>query len=194
VPQLKRQEQKELTRQRILDAAFRLYAIEGFSSPTNTIAQEAGVSHGSIFVHFPTREILQLCVLERFSQEVGVKLHNLSTAGNDISELMQAHISVLEEYEAFYKNLISEVSSLPAETRSVLVSLQSVISQHFSVAFERAKRNGVVKDIPLHILFNTWIGLLHYYLQNSELFAPGGSVLKCCRDELVNYFVVMISK
>ena len=88
----KRQEQKVLTRQRIMDTAFRLYANRGFSTPTNVIAQEANVSHGAVFVHFPTREILQLKVLERFAEEVGEELHNLSIAGCGLADLLGAHI------------------------------------------------------------------------------------------------------
>lgn len=189
-----RQEQKEQTRQKIIDTAFFLYSSNGFKTTTNEIAQEARVSHGAIFAHFPTREILQLHVLERFAKEVGDKLHSLSTAGSDIVELLHAHIDVLEEYEPFYKNLISELSSLPDGTKTLLVSLRSIMSLHFGTAIEQAKKDGKVKDIPLHMLFNTWLGMLHYYLQNSELFAPGGSVLKRCGKELVDTYVALISK
>lgn len=192
--QTKRQEQKKFTRQRISDTAFRLYAAGGFSTPTSVIAQEAGISHGAIFVHFPTKESLQLHILERFAKEVGDKLHHLSTAGNDIPELLHAHIGVLKEYEPFYRTLITELPSLPDETRTILLSLQSTISLHFSVAIERGQQAGIVKNIPLHVLFNTWIGLLHYYLQNNDLFAPGASVLDCRRDELVDSFIALISK
>ncbi|WP_353097644.1 TetR/AcrR family transcriptional regulator [Tissierella praeacuta] len=192
--QTKRQEQKEFTRRRILDTAFRLYEVGGFSMPTNVIAQEAGISHGTIFVHFPTKKSLQLHVLERFAKEMGNKLHHLSAAGNNISELLHAHINVLKEYEQFYKTLITELSSLPDETKTILLSLQSTISLHFSVAVERGQQTGTVKDIPLHVLFNTWMGLLHYYLRNSELFAPGASVLDRRRDELVDGFIALISK
>lgn len=192
--QTKRQEQKEFTRQRIMDTAFRLYAVKGFSTTTNIIAQVAGISHGAVFVHFPTREDLQIHVLERFAREIGDKLHNLSATGGGISELLHAHISVLEEYEQFYTRLISEISSLPDETRTILISLQSTMSLHFGIAIEQARQAGTLKDIPLHMLFNTWISLLHYYLQNSDLFAPGASVLKNRRDELVNNFIELISK
>ena len=193
MPYTKRQEQKELTRQRIVDTAFRIYAVKGFSAPTNIIAQEAGVSHGSIFVHFPTKEALQLHVLERFAKEVGDKLHSLSTMSEDISELLYAHIRILQKYEAFYKKLILEMASLPDETREILISLQSIISWHFSIVIEKSQKAGLIKKIPLHSLFNTWIALLHYYLQNADMFAPGASVLERCRDELVNTFISLIS-
>ena len=191
--QMKRQERKVQTRRKILDTAFRLYGTGGFSTPTHIIAQETGISHGAIFVHFPTREALQLQVLEKFTREIGDKLHELSKTGGKISELLYVHIGVLEEYESFYKKLISEISILPDETKTLLIGLHSVMSFHFGEVIERERRNGRVKDIPLHILFNTWLGLLHYYLQNSDLFTSEKSVLKDRKDELVNNFMLLIS-
>jgi len=44
------------------------------------------------------------------------------------------------------------------------------------------------------MMFNTWLGLLHYYLQNSELFTSGESVLKQRKKELVDNFVLLISR
>ena len=190
---VKRQEQKVQTRQKILDTAFRLYSSGGFSVPTNRIAREAGVSHGAVFVHFSTRETLQLEVLERFTEEMGNKLHDLSKKGAGIRELLYTHIGILEEYESFYKNLISEISMLPEGTKTMLLTLQSMTSYHFDAVIGRERRRGTVKDIPLHMLFNTWIALLHYYLQNSELFAPGKSVLRRRKDELINTYISLIS-
>lgn len=192
--QTKRQEQKELTRQRIIDTAFRIYAVKGFSTSTNIIAQEAEISHGTIFVHFPTKEILLQYVLEQFASEVGNELHNLSTTSEDISELLYAHISILQKYEAFYKKMILEITLLPSETKEILVSLQSKMSWHFSIVVDQLQKHGLIKDIPLHMLFNTWIALVHYYLQNSDLFAPDTSVLERYSDELINTFVTLISK
>ncbi|MCL2321201.1 MAG: TetR/AcrR family transcriptional regulator [Oscillospiraceae bacterium] len=192
--QTKRQDQKIQTRKKILDTTFYLYSTRGFSTPTNIIAKEARLSHGAIFVHFSTRDELQLCVLEQFAKEVGNKLHDLSKIAGSISELLYAHINILEEYESFYKNLISEIKTLPEESRTILLALQSETSLHFGTVIEWEKQHGKIKDIPLHMLLNTWLGLLHYYLQNSELFTPKGSVLKQRKDELVDTFVSLISK
>lgn len=188
----KRQLQKEATREHIIKTAMAAYSLRGFSIPTTTIAQQAGLAHGSIFVHFPTRDILQLSILERFAQELGDKLHRLSVNNSSLAELLYAHISILEDYESFYKKMVSEIASLPHETMTLLVSVQSIMSYHFGIVIEREQKSGTVKDIPLHILFNIWIGLLHYYLQNSELFAPGASVLRRCKNELVESFVKLL--
>lgn len=192
--QTKRQEQKVFTRQKIIDTAFRLYSDNGLSTTTNTIAQEAGISHGTIFVHFPTREILQHSVLEQFANEVGNKLHGISISNGTIAELLYEHVRVLEDYEAFYKNVVLDTSRLPEKDKILLVTMQSIIAHHLSVLVEKEQQKGTVKDIPLHMVFNTWLALLHYYLQNSEMFAPGESVLVRCKGELVESFIKLISK
>lgn len=190
----KRQLQKENTKENILKTAMRLFAENGFSTPTSTIAQKAGVSHGAIFAHFPTRNDLRFSVLERFAREIGNKLHDLSVEDGSVFDLLHAHLEVLEEYEPFYKGLVKEMSFLPDDMKNRAIALQSILSRHFSVAIEREKQEGRIKDIPLHMMFNTWIGLVHYYLHNSDLFAPGESVLKRYKGELVNSFIALISK
>lgn len=45
-------------RQAILSAATRVIASQGLSAPTATIAREAGVSNGSLFLYFDTKAVL----------------------------------------------------------------------------------------------------------------------------------------
>jgi AcrR family transcriptional regulator len=61
-----RDKQKEETREKILEAATELFFTEGFSkTTTGAIGERAGVSKGTIFHHFPTKEDLGFVVLER---------------------------------------------------------------------------------------------------------------------------------
>jgi AcrR family transcriptional regulator len=45
-------------RNAIMDAATRLIVTHGLSAPTATIAQEAGISNGSLFTYFKTKAVL----------------------------------------------------------------------------------------------------------------------------------------
>ena len=192
--QRKRQIRKEATRENIVSTAMRVYSKQGFFVSTNEIAKEAGVAHGSIFVHFPTRSELQLYTLNRFAKELGEKLHNLSLAGEDLQKLLTAHIDILKEYETFYTHLISDLPALPNEAQQALISIHSITSQHFAESIEKAIQTEEIKDIPFHMLFNTWIALLHYYLQNKDLFAPKESVLTRYQDTLISVYLALIRK
>jgi len=187
-----RQMQKERTREKIIAAATKVYSEQGFSAPTTAIASEAQVSHGSIFVHFPTVESLLLCLLDSFSQDLTLELHALSESGGDIEKLLAMHIDVLIKHEGFYKRLTKEAVYLPEEAKNTLIAIQSTVSIHFLQALEREIDAGKIKSIPFHMLFNTWLGLIHYYLLNGELFAPRESVLLRYKDTLIKCFIALI--
>ncbi len=188
----KRQIQKEMTRENIIQTAMKLYLENGITTSTDTIAREAGVSHGALFVHFPTRDDLQQHVLERLTQKIGDRLHALSMEGN-LRALLLAHLQILEEYENFYTELISKSSTMPESTANLVISMQSVVSHHFSKVMEDEQRTCNFKQIPLHMMLNTWLGLVHYYLLNAAVFAPGESVLKRYKEELADTFMKLIS-
>ncbi len=190
----KRQIQKEQTRNKILETALRVYSEQGFSATTSTIAKEANVSHGTIFVHFPTLNDLLICLIQEFGAKVSGRLHELVRQNSNLREVLKTHVAVLSESEAFYSRLITELGVLPDESRDTFAAIQSTVSYHFSEAFERGKKLGKIKDLPMHLLFNTWVGLLHYYLQNKNLFSPHCPILQKYGTELINIFLELIKE
>ena len=70
--------------------------------------------------------------------------------------------------------------------------VQSAISHHISEVAERDMAAGKIRRMPVHLLFNTWLVLIHYYLANRRLFAPAGSVLKKHGVQLHEHFVSLI--
>jgi len=190
----KRKQQKAQTREKIIAAAIKVYSEKGFSTPTTVIADEAHVSHGSIFVHFPTVESLLLCLLDDFSQDIKNELHALSEYGNDITRLLEMHIDTLIKHEDFYKRLITEAVYLPNEAKNTFIAIQSTLSIHFLQILEVEINKGKIKNIPFHMIFNTWLGLVHYYLLNGEMFAPKESVLTRYKDTLIECFVSLIKQ
>jgi hypothetical protein len=107
--------------------------------------------------------------------------------------LLEEHLNVLEEYEAFYSRLISEINLLPDEAKSTFVLIQSTVAFHFSKVIEREIEKGAVKKLPVHMLFNTWLGLVHYYLLNKKFFSnPNESVLRRYKAVLLSTYLNLI--
>ena len=188
-----RQDQKERTRIHLIETAFTELAHKGFTTTrTADIATAAGVAHGTVFVHFPTREALLMAVIEEFGQRITRRLHELVSYNGGVQEILTAHLQGLTEFEPFYTRLVIEGRLLPGEARNNLIIIQSAISFHLSIAAEREMKAGIIQTLPMDLFFNTWIGLIHYYLANNDLFAPGGSVLENHGKKLLRHFLQLI--
>jgi hypothetical protein len=57
--------------------------------------------------------------------------------------------------------------------------IQSAASFYIIQAAQREMDTGTINIMPFHLLFNSWIALINYYLSNGDLFASEGSVMKC---------------
>jgi len=161
---------------------------------TAVIAQRAGVAHGTVFAHFRTREDLLCAVIEELGARVTRRLHELSVGNRGLLDLLEAHVQGLVENERLYTRLVAERPLIPPRARSTLVMIQSVVSFHVGEALEREAGQGRPRRLPLHLLFNTWLGLLHHYLLHADLFSPGeASVLRQHGPTLVRYFLALVA-
>ena len=112
-----------------------------------------------------------------------------------MKELLEAHVQGLAEFEPLYARLVMEESVLTPRAQSGVVMIQSAISEHLSHAVARESAAGTIRKMPFHLLFNTWIGLLHYYIAHAASFAaPGQSVLERHGPALVKHFWGLIKE
>ncbi|NUP13299.1 MAG: TetR/AcrR family transcriptional regulator [Polyangiaceae bacterium] len=189
-----RQEQKRQTRELILRTAYLLFEDRGLlATKTSDIAEAAHISHGSVFAHFPTRDQLLEAVIEDVGRNIATRVQEGSGRKQTARDVLTTHVKCLTEYEAFYARLVSEGPFLPAAARRVLVEIQSAIATQLDEALSRERPKKGARVLPIDLVFNTWIGLLHHYLVNRDLFAPGQSVLSKMGPRLVDYFMTLTS-
>lgn len=190
-----RQLQKEQTRNSIIEAAFIEFAKSGIiSTKTSDIANAANVSHGTIFSHFPNKEILIDEVISEFKTIIATRLHELSLGSCEMKEILKAHIIGISEYEDFYTRLILESRMLNKSARNTVISLQSTIAVHIIEIAEKDMINGSIKMMSLDLFFNTWLGLVHYYILNSDLFEGKGLFYERYGDMLIEHFLNLVRK
>lgn len=188
-----RQKQKNETRNRLIEVALNELAKDGLTTTrTSDIASAAGVSHGTVFAHFPTREILLDIVIEAFGLRITKRLHELVSSDCGMKELLEAHLKGIGAYETFYARLVSEGHMLHESARNAWIMIQSGISAHLIQIAEREMAASKIRKMPVDLLFNTWVGLIHYYLINGDLFAPSESVLERYSEQLVEHYMNLI--
>lgn len=190
-----RKEQKEKTKALLLQKAYQEFSLKGIqSTKTLDIAKAAGVAHGTIFMHFPTRDDLLMQVVADFGMKIGKSFQE--GLGNDengnVEQVLAIHLKVLEEFEFFYTELLLAGAALPKEIKNHLTLIQSGIAHYLNRELQKAIAAKTIRHLPLPFLLNTWLGLVHYYLMQRELFAPGRSVIAAKGQELLNEFLNLV--
>lgn len=184
-----RKEQKIKTKERLLRSAFEAFSVGGIlTTKTLDIAKAANISHGAVFAHFPTKEALLTAVIDEFGLQLGAQLQK-EMQHFSIEAVLKTHIRVLEQWEPFYRQLVISAPHLPETIRVMIFNIHSGIAYYLQQAIAK---EGIRLAVPLHILLNTWLGLLHYYLENRALFVTDGSLLAAKGQELTYFFLKII--
>jgi AcrR family transcriptional regulator len=200
--------QRESTRRQLVEAGLRVVAASGFAGATTAaIAQATGKAHGTVFVHFRTRDVLVTELVAEVGRVMSARLNELQTAEPTIAEVLTAHLTALQENEVLYSRLLCEASTLPLAARAQIFALQSGIAWRLRGAYVRARehageraREGVredgresgVRDIDPVTLSNIWISLTNHYLMNRDLFAPDASVIAQRGADIKAQFLALI--
>lgn len=188
-----RKQQKEQTRRSLLKAAFSEFGRRGImATRMSDIAAAAGVSHGTVFAHFESQEALISAVIEAFGEKITLRTHELASQCQGVQELLEVHLRCIEEAETFYTRLVNEARFLPQVARDTFIMIQSALSFHISQSAQAEMDQGKVVKMPVHLFFNTWVGLVHYYLNNSDLFAREDSVIKRYGPILLEHFMNLV--
>ena len=192
--QTKRQIQKEKTKELLIRTAYEVFSSRGImAARMSDIAEAAGVSHGTVFLHFQTQDALIEEVVESYGQKIAMRTHGLADTSEHFEELLRAHLDAITEFEPFYTRLVIENRLLPPGARISWIALQSAISLHFSLVYDRGSEKAFNKRVPPHMLFNMWMGLVHYYLGNGDLFAPEGNVIRRYGDTLIQNYMLLLT-
>ena len=189
-PASRRTLQKEETHERIVKSALRLFEKQGFAATrTQDIAVDAGISHGSIFVHFKTREELLIHVCQRFLTAVDAKTRQGLRGSSGLEPFLYAHMEAISAHEALYTRLIQELSVLPKEVRTLLLETQSAVSSHLKMVLRKDDGSLSLSPDEHYFLFNSWMGVLTYYLLNRDHFTTSERLLKEQGQTIVELFL-----
>src|SRR5687768_3490876 len=102
---------KTATRQRILDAAQKLFAAQGFeAATTRDIARKAEIAAGTLFNYFSTKEAIALCLVSEAhaaaAEQFEASVSSESSQPLTLEEELFAHVAVvLRKLKPFRKSL-----------------------------------------------------------------------------------------
>jgi AcrR family transcriptional regulator len=185
--------QRAATRRDLLAAGLRVVANEGFARTTTAaIAKATGKAHGTVFVHFPSRDALVTELVTEVGSTMSRRLDELAFGTPSIEQVLTAHLAALGEHEALYARVLGETSVLPEAARAQVFALQSGVAFRLRRAYEREREGDRVRVVEPIMLGNLWISLTNHYLIHRDLFAPGASVVATHGVALKTQFLALV--
>jgi AcrR family transcriptional regulator len=162
-------ETKTATRRRILEAARRLFAADGFTtSTTRDIADAAGIAAGTLFNYFPTKE----AVLASLAAEAVAGLGQDSEGGEesfeeDLFAFVAAGFRKLKPLRKNLPALLETTLSPLAATEDVNQSLR--LSHLETVArLAKKRRLGELSPVALHLYWTLHTGVLVFWAKDES--------------------------
>ncbi len=189
---MKRNEQKEITRKKIIESAFIVFEQYGFeNAKTADIAKQAGISHGSIFSHFKSKDDLVKIVIKEFSDELSLTLHQQLSKNRTIQDYLMSIVTIFEKHEGWFRNILIEKSHYEVVNMEY-AELQYKISLHFYQMLKKEYKN--VNLNGYSFIYNLLMGMLLQYILNKEYFVENIDelVLSKYRNEIVSYFTEVV--
>ena len=189
-------ERLEEREREILDAATRLFATAGFhATSTRKIAAAAGVSEGTVFHYFGSKNELMLGILDRFYHEVlnpraAEILDTVMGTHGRLRALAVHHVSSLAADSALMMRLLQvyvgvDLEILGQDRQSPLRDLNRSYVGHLDRAVREGVERGDLRDAletrPVRDLF---FGTLEYGLR-THLYRHGNEGLNTYVDALL---------
>jgi AcrR family transcriptional regulator len=190
-----RARQRVATRQLLIQAGLSVVAESGFAGATTAaIAEASGRAHGTVFLHFPSRDALVAELVEAVGQAMSAALADLPDDQAGVAEVLDAHLQALQTHEVLYARLLREATQLPPAARARVFALQTGIAWHLRQAHARDAARGLAREADPLAVGNVWIALSNHYLINRDLFAPGGSVIASRGAELKAQMLAIVRR
>ncbi len=154
------------TRQRILEAAIRVFAQKGYhDARMDDIVQEAGSSKGSVYFHFPSKEGLFLALIDEFAR----RLEDHLTAAIEeqqggmarVEAALEAGLQVFAQYRQLAKIFLVQAvglgQSFEEKRRAILDRFADLIRQYL----DEAIADGDIPPLDTEIAALVWVGAIN---------------------------------
>jgi AcrR family transcriptional regulator len=134
-------------RERVLAAAEEVFAERGVAASTEEVARRAGVGIGTVFRHFPTKEVLyEAIVVRRLSQLVEDAPLEDDDAGGAFREFFGRIVEVAATKKAFADTM----AVVGIDVKKSAPDVGEEIRRTFALLLERAQQAGAIRpDVTL---------------------------------------------
>ncbi len=153
--------QKEVTRQRILETGYRLFAEKNIERVKMTdVAEAGGIGVATVYRYYPTKTALVLAIStwtwEKYLNETVRKLDVREVTAaeeyeyllNSLLELYRSNKALLR-FNQFFNIYIEYEEAVPAEAMRPYIAVVDILAARFEAMFRKAREDHTLRtDVP----------------------------------------------
>jgi len=154
---------KDRTRLRILEAARRAFASRGYHGTLmDHVAQEAGVSKGALYVHFPSKEELFCTLLDDAAatlvERVTGAISGAQGGRAKVAAALHAALGVFEENEPLTRLFLLESAGVSPEVERRRWELRAGLAALVQAYLDEAVSDGDIPPQDTALAATAWLG------------------------------------
>lgn len=185
----KRLEQKQKTREQIREKARLVFFRKGFLNATTAeIAEAAGIAHGTLFLHFSSKELLIIEILDQVLEKVSRQIEIQLSSSLDFKQMLSSYLDFLEQEEDMFVILARELPYYSDELRRKIVFRQSIIRGHMHRVISEGIASGKLIDCNPAMAVTVFFSTLDYFLKLKPVFVEDGSVIGRFKQDILEIF------
>jgi AcrR family transcriptional regulator len=183
-----REAHEESRRKQILEAAIRVWARDGFHESTvESIAREAGVGKGTIYLYFPTKEAVLQAVIARFSllpaiEELAAKFHEIPPE-QAVPALVATLWQTLRERTGAFTLVLGGGALRPENARVFLERVMLPGNRIVAEYLDRCVARGALRPIDTFVAARALLGSVVVFVVSQHVL--GGEELRPIADSAV---------
>ena len=161
---------REKTRERVLQAAVRLFSRHGFDGTSvRALAQEAGIAAGLLYAHFESKEAVLAALMQSSMTDVTRTLDDADrepTARGFVTVMLESAVTLLDEHRDLWR-LGYGLRHQPEVLARLELPLENLMEQIHQRLEQALRQRGVREPgIEALLLFATVDGISQQYVQH----------------------------
>jgi AcrR family transcriptional regulator len=186
-------EEQSSTRQRILEAALKLFSAKGYlGATTRDLAQEAGIAEITLFRHFSTKEKLFEETLATYSflpklRELMPEVEKMSYE-EALTTIARKFLELLYERREMVSIVHSEMRRYPDAIHRIFHGFTDETIMIISSYFRQLQKGGLLRDFDAEMGARMFMGMFISFFNKQELM-QGKKYRKVDPEKIIREFV-----
>lgn len=153
------------TRERILDVALDIFSTKGYhSTRLDDIVDEAHISKGSIYFHFPNKEKLFLALVDQFADLLERRTTEAIAGAEGIARVRVALTTVLETFGRYRrpaKILLVQAVGLGTVFEKKRLAIHTRFAALIQTYLDEAVAAGDIAPADTELIAHAWMGAIY---------------------------------